>query len=147
MAGIIVIFVLNEKKFSSHMYQISEHINYSNHKNYSHDKMRKMIVNLGSKKCEDNKNSTYQLNNIQNQLLTSIIDAPEKDVSNIDRKIGKRNVRTSSIKSSSTLFSCSIRAMYNRVHRAQSKRLILKSYINGINTSILPKKHNENMFF
>ena len=37
--------------------------------------------------------------------------------------------------------------MYNRVHRAQSKRLILKSYINGINTSILPKKHNENMFF
>ena len=37
--------------------------------------------------------------------------------------------------------------MYDRVHSAQNKRIILKSYIPGINKSILPKKHNENIFF
>ena len=73
MANIIVIFfVLNEKKFSSHMYQISEHINYSNHKNYSYDKMRKMIVNLGSKKCKNYNNYIYKLSCLHNLLLTSI---------------------------------------------------------------------------
>ena len=36
--------------------------------------------------------------------------------------------------------------MYNRVHRAQNKHLILKSYPPGINTSILPKKQSENLF-
>ena len=36
--------------------------------------------------------------------------------------------------------------MYNRVHCTQNKCLILKSYIPGINTSILPKKNYENIF-
>ena len=44
------------------------------------------------------------------------------------------------------LFSCSIRAIYNRVHRAQNKRLMMNSYILGMNTSILPKRHDENIF-
>ena len=57
-----------------------------------------------------------------------------------------REVRTSSVKSSSTEFFCSIRAMYNRVHRDQNKGLVLKSYIPGINTSISPNKHDENIF-
>ena len=35
------------------MAPISEDINSSNQKFYSHDKMSKMIVNLCSKKCED----------------------------------------------------------------------------------------------
>ena len=35
--------------------------------------------------------------------------------------------------------------MYNRVHRAQNKRLILKSYINGINTSSFRKRHYDNI--
>ena len=34
-----------------------------------------------------------------------------------------------------------MRAMYNRVHRAQNKRLVLKSYITGIITLILPKRN------
>ena len=48
----------------------------------------------------------------------SIVDTPEKDVSKVDRKLDKRKIRTSSIKSSSTLFSCSIRSMYNIVRCA-----------------------------
>ena len=36
--------------------------------------------------------------------------------------------------------------MYNRVHRSQNQRLILKSFITAINTSIFPKKHYENIF-
>ena len=76
----------------------------------------------------------------------NIIDTPEKDVSNFDRKLDKRKVRTSSIKSLSTLFSCSIRAMYTRVHSAQNKRLVLKSFNTEINTSIFLKKHYENIF-
>ena len=76
----------------------------------------------------------------------SIIDTPEKVVSNVDSKLDKRKIRTSSIKSSSALFSCSIRAMFNRLHRAQSKRLILKSYNTGIDISILLNKHYANIF-
>ena len=64
----------------------------------------------------------------------SIFDTPEKDVSNVDSKLDKRKLLTSSIKSSTKLFSCSIRAMYNRVHRAQNKHLVLKSFILLINT-------------
>ena len=49
--------------------------------------------------------------------------------------------------SSSTLFSCSICAIYNRVHRDQNKLIMLKLYIPGINKSILPKKHYEYIFY
>ena len=57
----------------------------------------------------------------------SIVDTHEKYVSNVDSKLNNRKVCTSSIKSSSTLFTCSIHAMYNRVHRAQNKHLMLNS--------------------
>ena len=100
------------------MAQISEQINFSNHKIYSYDQISETIVNLGSNKYEDNNNSTLQLNHLQNSLLISIVDTPEKDVSKVDRKLDKRKIRTSSIKSSSTLFHCSIRAMYNKFHCA-----------------------------
>ena len=50
MAGIIVIFFPNDTKLSSHMDQISEHLNASNHKIHPQDQMRKMVVNLGSNK-------------------------------------------------------------------------------------------------
>ena len=40
------------------MYQISEHINLSNHKIHYHDQMRKVIVNLGSKKGKNKNNFT-----------------------------------------------------------------------------------------
>ena len=85
-----------------------------------------MIVNLINKKCENNNNSTGHLNHIQKSFLISIVDTPEKDVSNVDRKLDKRKIRTSLINSSSTLFSCSIREMYNIVHSDQNQGLMLK---------------------
>ena len=81
--------------------------------------MCKIIVNLSNNKFENNNNSTGHLGYIQKSLLMSIFDTPEKDVSNIDRKLDKNKIRTSLIKSSSTLFSCTIRAMYIRLHSAQ----------------------------
>ena len=80
-------FVLNDKKLSSHIDQISEHINYSNQKIHSYDQMRKMIVNLGTKKCENNNKSTCQLSHLHNLLLMSIVDTPENDISKIDLEI------------------------------------------------------------
>ena len=50
MTGIIVIFFLKDNKLSSNMDQISEHINSSNNKIHSYDKISKIILNLGSKK-------------------------------------------------------------------------------------------------
>ena len=37
--------------------------------------------------------------------------------------------------------------MYTIIHSAQNKCLMLRSYIPGINTSILPQKHYENIFY
>ena len=128
------------------MAQISKHIKSSNHNIHHYDQMIKIIVNLLSKKFKYKTNSTFQLNRLQNKLLMSIVDTPEKDVSKVDRKLDNRKISISSINSSSTLFSCSIRAIYNRVHRAQNKRLVLKSYIPGINTYILSNKHYEIYF-
>ena len=59
MAGFFVIFVINDKKLSSKIAQISEHINYT--KNHSCDQMSKMIINLGSKKGDNNDNSPTQI--------------------------------------------------------------------------------------
>ena len=58
-----------------------------------------------------------------------------------------RKVRTSSVKSSSKLFSCSIRTIYNRVKCAQKQRLMLNSYIPGVSTSIFPERHYANIFY
>ena len=80
------------------MDQISEHINSSNQKIHSYDQMRKNIVNLGSNTCEENNNSTLQLNHLQNSLLMNIVDTPENDVSNFYRKLDNRKVRIYSIK-------------------------------------------------
>ena len=79
MAGIIVLFCLNDKKLSSHMAKISKNINSSNHKIHWYYQMSKMIVDLGSNKCKNNKSSTYQLRRIQKFLLMSIVDTLEKD--------------------------------------------------------------------
>ena len=51
MAGIIFL-IINDTKLSSHMAQISDNINSSNHKIHSHTQMGKMIVNLSNKKCK-----------------------------------------------------------------------------------------------
>ena len=76
----------------------------------------------------------------------SIVDNPKQDVSNVDRKSDERKICTLLIKSSSKSFSCFIRAIYNRVHHAQNQRLVLKSFIPAINTSIFSKIFYENIF-
>ena len=128
------------------MDQISEHINSSNHKIQSYDQMGTMIVNLSNKKCKNNNKSTVNLNHIQKSFLIIIFKTPEKGVSNVDSKLDKRKIRTSLIKSSSTLFYCSTSALYNIFHHAQNQRLMMKSFIPSINKSIFPKKHYENIF-
>ena len=97
------------------------HINSSNKKFILMLKQEQIIVNLCSKKGKNNNNSTCQLRLIQNVLLTSIVDTPEKDLPNVDRKSDMRKVRTSSIKSCSKHFL--IRAMWNRVNRGQNNVL------------------------
>ena len=123
-----------KKKLSSHMDHISEHINALNHKNHSYDKMSKTVVNLGSNKCENNNKSTFEFSCLQNSLLMSIVETPEKYLSNVDRKLDMIKVRTSSVNSSSTLFIFSTFAMYNRFNCVQKQLLMLKSYITGIIT-------------
>ena len=86
MAGIIVFFNLNEKKLSPHMAHIIENINSSNHNIFSYDKMIKIIVNLVSKKYENNINYTCQLKCMHSLLLMIIENTPEKDLSNVDWK-------------------------------------------------------------
>ena len=66
MAGIIVIFVINDTELSAHMSRISEHINSSNKNIHSHYQMDKMIVNLSNEKFKNNNNSTGHINHIQN---------------------------------------------------------------------------------
>ena len=52
-------------------------------------------------------------------LLMRIVDTPEKGFLNVVSKFDMRKVRKYSVNSSSTLFSCSMPAMYNRVNGAQ----------------------------
>ena len=62
------------------MDQISKHVTSSNHNIYYNDQMNKIIDNLNSKKCKNNNKSTFHINHLQNSLLMSIVDTPEKDV-------------------------------------------------------------------
>ena len=78
MVSIIVIFCSQWQEFSSHMDQLSEHINSSNQKIHSYDQIIKIILNLGSKKFENNDTSTFQLTHIQNSSLMIINHTPEK---------------------------------------------------------------------
>ena len=86
------------------MAQISEHNNSSNNKIHFYNQKRKMVFHLGNNKFEDNNNSTCKLKYLQNSLLMIIVDTPENYVSNVDRKLDKRKISTSSIKSASTYF-------------------------------------------
>ena len=108
--------------------------------------MRKIIVNLVSNKLKKNNTSTCQLTHLQNLLLRSIV-APLKMIYQIMiHKVYMRKVRTYSLKLSSTLFSCSIFSTYNRGNHAQKQLLRLKSYLPGINKSVFPKRHYDNIF-
>ena len=69
------------------MAQISEHINFSNHRINSSAQMRKMIVNLVNIKFENNNKYTCQLSSFKNSLLMSIVDTPLKEEPNVDQKL------------------------------------------------------------
>ena len=69
-----------------------------------------------------------------------IFDIPENYLSNVDCKLYMRKLHTSSLKSSSTLSSRSIREMYNIFNHAQKQCLMLNSYIPGIHSLIYPKR-------
>ena len=70
------IFHLNDKKLSSHMDHICDQINSSHHIIHSYDKIRKIIVNLVSKKYKNNDTSTCELTFPQTLLLMSIVEIP-----------------------------------------------------------------------
>ena len=67
-------------------------------------------------------------------------DTPEQDLSNFEGIEMTRKVRTYSVNSSSTLFSCSVCSIYNRVNLDQRKGLMIKPYIHGIGLLIGPKR-------
>ena len=76
---LLLFHVINDKKLSSHMAQISEQINYPNKKIHSYNQMRKMIIDIGSKKGENNDTYSPQITRLQNSLLMIIADTPAID--------------------------------------------------------------------
>ena len=68
------------------MDNISQHINYSNQKNQSYDKMSKVIVNLGSNQGDKNDDSSTKITHLQNKLLMIIFDTPGNDISHSEGK-------------------------------------------------------------
>ena len=121
IAFLYVIFCYEQNKLSSHMTQISQHINSTNEKNHSYNKTINCFVTIDSNKCDNNDNSYPQLYHIQNSVLMRIVDIPENNLSHVEGKEVTRKLCTYVVNSYSTSFSCSARAMYNRVHRAQKK--------------------------
>ena len=88
--------------------------------------MIKIVVNLGSKKGKNREKSSPQLTGLHNSLLMIVVNTLEKYLSNFDGKSDMGKLRTSSVKSSSKLFSCSICAMYKKVNRAQKQQITFK---------------------
>ena len=82
-----------------------------------------MIVNLGRKKGKNSNQSSPQLTRLKHSSLMSIIKTPEKYLSNVECKSDRWKARTSSVNLSSTLFSFSIRAMYNRLNHEENVSL------------------------
>ena len=51
--ALFIDFFMNDNKLLSHTADISQHINITNHKTRSYDKIRKLMVNLVSKKGDN----------------------------------------------------------------------------------------------
>ena len=112
MEGIIVIFFIKDNKYhlmwlrlvNNLITQINQIIPMIN---------KKMVVNFSSNKGKNNDNSSNQINRLHNSLIISIVNTPEKYLSNFDGKSDTIKVSAYSVNSSSTLCSYSIGAMYN----------------------------------
>ena len=104
--------------------------------------MRKIVFNLVSKKVDNDEKSYPQLSCLYNSLLIWIVDTPENHLSRVEVQVITSKVRTYSAKSLSKLFSCSLRKMYNIFHLYQRQRLMLRSYITGIDSMIGPNRYH-----
>ena len=82
-------------------------------------------MDLVSKKCGKNNNPSPKLTHMQNTILMRIVVTPEKYSSFDELKSVTIKVRTSSVKSSSTLLSFSVCAVYNIVRSAQKRTFII----------------------
>ena len=93
----LLFFGIGGKKWSSYMGHIIKHINSSNKKTHSYAQMRKILFNLGSNK-QKKMTPTHDNSPYTEWVIMSIVDTPEKDLSNIDQKSDTRRVCTSSVK-------------------------------------------------
>ena len=89
-------------------------------------------MNLGSNKGDRNDDSSPKITGLQSSLLMIIVDNLEKDVSQSKGNTLTRKLRKDYVKSSSSLFSCSIHDIYTRVNCDQKKCLMLKPYITRV---------------
>ena len=106
MAGVVDFFILNSKILSTHLDQISHHINSTNHNIYSYDQISKIIINLGKKKGDNNDKSSPKLTDLQNYLSMIIFGTPKNDVYQAKRNELTRKMCTYYVNSSSSLFLC-----------------------------------------
>ena len=88
--------------------------------------MIKMIIKISRKKGNRNYFSSTEITHINNTLLIRVFETPEKYLSHGEEKSVTRKVSTYSVKSYSTVFSCSLHAMHNRVYHAQKQGIMLK---------------------
>ena len=80
---------------------------------------REIVFSFGSNKGENKDYYSPQLTRPQNKLLMRIFDTTKKYLYTIEGKSDMLKVHTSSVKSSSTLFYCSIRTTYKKMNSAK----------------------------
>ena len=90
------------------MDQLNQHINSPNHKILYYDLMSKIIVKLGINIFNRNYKSSLKLIDLHRSLLMIISGPPEKDLPFGEVKFLTSKLCTYYVKSSSSLFLCSI---------------------------------------
>ena len=108
------------------MDQLNQHINSPNHKILYYDLMSKIIVKLGINIFNRNYKSSLKLIDLHRSLLMIISGPPEKDVPFGEVKFLTSKLCTYYVKSSSSLFLCSICSMCNRFNISQNQCIMLK---------------------
>ena len=88
------------------MDNISEHMNYKNHKIHSYYQMSKFIVNVGSNTYDNMNSSSPHISCIHNSLLMRIVETTKNDLSHVEGKLVTGKIFKYSVKPSSTLSSC-----------------------------------------
>ena len=73
---LLLIFILNENRLSSHMNHLSQHIISSNYNINTFDRMGKMIVGLYDEKGSSDNDYSPKCMDLKNKLLMIIVDSP-----------------------------------------------------------------------